>query len=460
MSLLQSLTAPAVRTPWRALPPGPQGGWLLGSLREFRHNMLDFYTHTAKTYGDIVPYRLGFHRMCMLNHPEYTEKVLITDAKHYAKRTYVLNLLVPVLGNGLLTSEGDFWLRQRRLIQPAFHKQRLTAFAAVMVDYTLRMLEHWQDGASLDLHAEMEQLALEIVGKTLFDADVANDAKEVGAALAVIMDQFISRWESVLPLPLGFPTPTNLRFNRTLKKLNAVIYKMITQRRRSQAEGDDLLSLLLHARDEDDGTGMTDRQLRDEAMTLFLAGHETTASALSFTWYLLAQHPAVEQKMLDELTSVLNGRTPTVADLPRLVYTERVLLESMRLYPPAFGFGRLAKVDCEIGGYRIPRGTTVIMVPWVTHRDGRWFEQPLEFLPERWAGDFAKRLPRYAYFPFGGGPRLCIGNQFAMMESTLVLATMLPRFHCELLPGAPMVPRPVVTLRPAHGVHVRLHKRS
>jgi cytochrome P450 len=215
----------------------------------------------------------------------------------------------------------------------------------------------------------------------------------------------------------------------------------------------------LQARDEDDGTGMTDRQLRDEAMTLFLAGHETTAGALSFTWYLLAKHPEVERKLLAELTEVLGGRAPTLADLPRLVYTERVLLESMRLFPPAYGFGRVAKVDCELGGYRIPRGTTVIMVPWVTHRDGRWFEEPLQFRPERWAGDLAKRLPRYAYFPFGGGPRLCIGNQFAMMEAMLIIATMAPRYHVELLPEPPVVPRPVVTLRPAQGVPVKVHRR-
>ena len=221
----------------------------------------------------------------------------------------------------------------------------------------------------------------------------------------------------------------------------------------------DLLSLLLFARDEDDGTGMTDLQVRDEAMTLFLAGHETTASALSFTWYLLAQHPEVEQKLLDELASVLKGQPPTVADVPRLVYTERVLLESMRLYPPAYGFGRVAKVDCELGGYRIPRGTTVILCPWVTHRDGRWFEEPLAFRPERWAGDLARKLPRYAYFPFGGGARQCIGNTFAMMEATLVLATIAPRYHFTLLPEPPVVPRAVVTLRPAQGIPVVVSKR-
>jgi cytochrome P450 len=439
------------------LPAGPRGNWLLGSLGEFRRDMLGFYTRCVETYGDVVPYRLGFHRLCLLNHPDHVELVL-SDSKNYAKRTYVLKLLVPVLGNGLLTSEGDFWLRQRRIMQPAFHKQRIARYGDVMTAYTVRLIDRWQHGETRDLHADMMRLALEIVGKTLFDADVANDAHEVGDALEVVMDQFISQWESFLPLPPIVPTPSNLRFKSTMRKLDAIIYRMIAQRRHSGALGADLLSLLLQARD-DDGSGMTDLQLRDEAMTLFLAGHETTANALSWTWYLLAQHAEVEQKLVDELAAVLGGRLPTVADLPRLKYTEQVLLESMRLYPPAYGFGRVAKVDLAVGDYRVPRGTTVILCPWTTQRDGRWFEEPLQFRPERWAGDFAKRLPRYAYFPFGGGQRQCIGNTFAMMESTLVVATVVPRCHFTLVLGHPVVPRAVVTLRPAQGIRARVSKR-
>ena len=459
MTILKPPAADGVGSSRRPLPPGPQGSWLFGSLGDFRRDMLGFYTQAAKNYGDIVPYRLGFQRLCLLNHPDFIEQVLITDGKHFSKQTYVLKLLRPVLGNGLLTSDGAFWLRQRRLIQPAFHKQRIQAYGEVMVRYTRSMLETWQRGEKRDLHADMMRLALAIVGKTLFDADVANDASDVGRYLEVVMDQFISQWASLLPLPPSFPTPANLRFRGTMKKLDAVIYKMIGQRRQGGQHGNDLLSLLLEARDEDDGTGMTDLQVRDEAMTLFLAGHETTANALSWTWYLLAQHPEVEELLHDELASVLRGRPPTVEDLPRLVQAERVLLESMRLYPPAFGFGRLAKVDCEIGGYRIPRGTTVILCPWVTQRDQRWFDDPLAFRPERWAGDLARRLPRYAYFPFGGGPRMCIGNTFAMMEATLVLATMAQRFRCSLCPDPPVVPRAVVTLRPANGIPVVVSKR-
>jgi cytochrome P450 len=443
----------------RPLPPGPRGSWLLGSLGDFRQNLLRFYDRCAQTYGDIVPYRIVHRRLCLCNHPEFTEKVLITDARNYDKRTYVLKLLVPLMGHGLLTTEGDYWLRQRRLIQPAFHKQRIAAFAEVMVEYTLRTAARWQDGQHLDLHAEMVHLALEIVGKKLFDADVTHDAKDVGALLEVVMDDFVARWESVVPLPLVFPTRVNRRFKRTIRQLDAILFKMIAQRRQADTQRSDLLSLLLQARDEADGTGMTDQQLRDEAMTLFLAGHETTASALSFTLYLLALHPEVEKRLLGELTAVLGGRTATMADLPRLVFTEHVLMEAMRLYPPAYAFGRLAKVDCELGGYLIPRGTTIILSPWLSHRDARWFPDPLAFRPERWEGDLLHKLPRYAYFPFGGGPRLCIGNQFAMTEAMLVLATLVPRCHFELLPDPPVTLRAVVTLRPAQGVPVKLHRR-
>jgi cytochrome P450 len=263
----------------------------------------------------------------------------------------------------------------------------------------------------------------------------------------------------VVPVPDWFPSPTNLRFRRTLKQLNAIIYRMIAQRRSQPQERGDLLSILLHARDENDGAGMSDEQLRDEAMTIFLAGHETTANALSWTWYLLTQNPAEENKLLDELTAVLNGRPPTVADLSQLVFTERVLMESMRLYPPAYGFGRIALADCNIGGFRVPRGTNIILCPWVSHRDGRWFDEPLAFRPERWSNELAKRLPRYAYFPFGGGPRICIGNSFAMMEATLILATIAQRYHFRLRPDPPVVPHAYVTLRPGHGIPVTLAKR-
>jgi cytochrome P450 len=442
------------------LPPGPRGNWLLGSLPEFRRDMLGFYERCARTYGDVSSFGLGpGRRLCLLRHPDHIEHLLTTAAKDFGKRTYVLNLLLPVLGNGLLTSEGDFWLRQRRLMQPAFQRQRIAGYGQSMVDRTLRMLDRWRDGETRDLHADMMRLTVEIAGETLFGADVAADAEEVGEVLDVVMHNFLARWESPLPLPAWIPTPTNLRLRRAIRRLDRVVYRIIRQRRASTRESDDLLSLLLRAHDEGGGS-MTDRQLRDEATTLFLAGHETTANALSWTWYLLASHPEAEAKLHAELSAALQGRPPTVADLPRLPYCEHVLLESMRLYPPAYGFGRLALRDVEIGGFRIPRGTTVIVSQWVTQRDPRFFEEPLAFRPERWADDLQKRLPRYAYFPFGGGARVCIGNGFAMMETALVLATVVPRYRFRLVPGHAVTPRPVVTLRPANGVLAVLEKRD
>ncbi len=439
------------------LPPGPPGNWLLGNLREFRRDLLAFYERCAREYGDCAAFRLGPRRIFLFSHPDAIEYILTAGARHFAKRTYVLNLLVPVLGNGLLTSDGDFWLRQRRLMQPAFGRQRIAAYGPAMVELTLRLLDRWRDGETRDLHAEMMRLTLEIVGRTLFGADVGGDAEEVGEVLEVVMHNFLARWERAIPVPLWLPTPGNVRFRRALRRLDRIVFRLIRQCRAGHGQGDDLLSLLLRATDE--SGGMTDRQLRDEVTTLFLAGHETTANALSWTWYLLGRHPEVEAKLLAELNAVLAGRPPEVADLARLPYCEQVVRESLRLYPPAYGFGRVAIHDCEVGGFRVPRGTTVIVSQWVTHRDGRFFDEPLAFRPERWSDELARRLPRYAYFPFGGGPRVCIGSGFALQEAALVLATIVPRFRFDLVPDHPVVPLPVVTLRPRHGILASLRQR-
>jgi cytochrome P450 len=441
------------------LPPGPRGQFLTGSLTEFHKDILGFYSRCAREYGDVFSFRLGRRRLVMLTHPDYIERVLIHDNKNFAKMTYVLRLIVPLLGQGLLTSDGDLWLRQRRLIQPVFSKQRLASYAGCMVDYAQRLAATWRDGEVRDIYGDMVRLTLEIVAKVLFDADVARDAPEVGQALTVVMHNFLNRWGSLLPLPAWFPTPGNLRFHHSIRRLDKIIYRFIAERRASGQERNDLLSLLLHARDEDSGGQMTDRQLRDEAMTLFLAGHETTANAMSFTWYLLAQHPEVEAKVLDELRRELGGRPPMADDMPRLKYAESVILESMRLLPPAYGFGRIAKQDCEFGGYRIPAGTTVLVSQWVTQRDPRFWPDAEKFRPERWQEPAIKQLPKFAYFPFGGGPRLCIGNTFAMMETILLLATLAPHAHFDLVPDHPFKLRPAVTLKPEFGIKVTVRKR-
>jgi len=354
--------------------------------------------------------------------------------------------------------EGDFWLRQRRLVQPGFHRARIAAYAVTMVQYAQRMLEGWRDGEERDVHQEMIRLTLQIVAKTLFDADVAGDARDVGKSLELLLE-LGADFRRTLFVPHWVPTPTNLRIKREIAFIEGILHRIISERRACGRDTGDLLSMLLHAQDED-GSRMTDQQLRDEAITLFLAGHETTASSLSWTWWLLAQNPAAEAKLHAELDEVLVGRAPSIDDLARLPYTANVITESMRLYPPAWGLARVAIEDHELGGYPVRKGMGVAMAQWVVQRDTRWYDKPEEFRPERWEGDFAKRIPRFAYFPFGGGPRQCIGNSFALMEARLILATIAQKYRLHLVPDHPVVPLASITLRPRYGVRVVLESRQ
>jgi cytochrome P450 len=357
----------------------------------------------------------------------------------------------------LLTSEGDFWLRQRRLAQPAFHRARIATYASTMVEYTERLLHEWQDGEERDLHKEMMRVTLQIVGKTLFDADVERDAQDIGKSLEMLLE-IGADFRRTLFIPHWLPTPTNLRLERAIRQIEKVLYRIIAEKRASGRDAGDLLSMLLAAQDED-GSRMTDKQLRDEAITLFLAGHETTANTLSWTWWLLAQNPAVEAKLHAELRSVLGGRSPSLEDLPKLVYTNHIITESMRLYPPAWGTARTAIEDHEIAGYSVPKGSGVSFAQWTVHRDARWYDAPEEFRPERWEGDLLKRLPRFAYFPFGGGPRQCIGNTFALMEAALILATIAQQYRFRLVEGHAVVPLASITLRPRYGIRAVLEAR-
>ena len=390
----------------------------------------------------------------VLSHPDFIEEVLVTQNQCFSKH-FGLRLNPLVLGKGLLTSEGDFWLRQRRLIQPAFSRARLAGYAPAMIEATQRMLSGWAAGQTREIYADMMGLTLAIAARTLFDSDVEGGAAEVGKAMQFLQENFIRQFDSLIILPTWIPTPHNLRIRRAVRRLDDVIYGFIRQRRQSKTARNDLLSLLLHARDED-GSQMTDQQLRDEAMTLFLAGHETTALVLSWTWYLLGQHAEVEQRLAEEVRTVLQGRPPTLEDVPRLPYLEQVVLEVMRLYSPAYLIGREALEDCEIGGYRVPRGTTIFMPQWVVHRDPRFFADPESFRPERWTAAFQKQLPKFAYFPFGGGPRLCIGNTFAMTEMVLVLALIAQSYRFTLRPGQVVEPWPTFTLRPRTGIFAPL----
>jgi cytochrome P450 len=441
------------------MPPGPRGHWFSGNLPEFRLGRLDYLRQCARAYGDVVALRFAHRRIVLVSHPDLIEEVLVTKNQNFIKH-FALRLNPLLLGKGLLTSEGDFWLRQRRLVQPAFVRSRIAAYAPAMVAATLRLLASWQPGQRRDIHADMMKLTLDIAAQTLFHADAASDAQDIAQALRVLQDCFTVRFQGLLTLPLWLPTPGNFRLRRAVARLDTIIFGFIRQRRQNPEDKGDLLSLLLEARDADDGTRMTDRQVRDEAMTLFLAGHETTALVLSWTWYLLARHPDAEAKLLAELGHLLSGRLPAFADVARLPYTEAVLLEAMRLYPPAYTIGREALADCLVGGYPVRKGTTVLMSQWVVQRDPRFFDEPDAFRPERWLGASAKKIPKFAYFPFGGGPRLCVGNTFALMEMALVLATLAPRFRFTLEPGVNVEAQPAFTLHPVPGIPAIIRPRS
>jgi cytochrome P450 len=439
------------------LPPGPKGHLFLGCLPEFRRDLLGFFAACARDYGDVVPIRVARRRLLLLSHPDLIEEVLTARAGQTTKTT-LLQTLRPVLGDGLLLSEGETWLRQRRLMQPAFHRQRIAAYGDVMAAYAERAMADWRHGQTRDVHADMMAITQAIVAKTLFDADVSDATWDVGRALHILMEDFSKRRLALFSLPGFVPTPARRRARRAVARLDQVVYDIIAARRASGEDRGDLLSLLLAARDADDGSRMTDRQVRDEIMTLFLAGHETTAVALSWAWFLLAQHPEADAALADEVRGVL-GRLPTVADVPQLRYAEMVVAEAMRLYPPVYSLTRRVAERCEVGGHRIEPETTLVMSQWVVQRDARWFEAPAAFRPERWENDLAKRLPRYAYFPFGGGPRLCIGNTFATMEATLLLATIAQRFRFALAAGTSVTPMLSVTMRPAEGIAMRLSAR-
>jgi cytochrome P450 len=456
-----SFLATSARREKAKFPPGPPNRLFSVLLGAMQQNPLDYFTELAQKYGDVSGMRIGNFRTLFINHPDLIEDVLVNKARLYHKGR-ILQSNKYLFGEGLLTSEGDFWLRQRRLSQPAFHRERVAAYAATMAEYTEEMLATWCGGEERDVHEEMMNLALRIVGKTLFDADVTRDAKEVGETLDILLEIAANFGRTVL-VPLWVPTPRNLRAKLGVRRLEKVIYRIIAERRADGRDGagldrGDLLSTLLQVQDED-GTRMSDRQLRDEAITLFLAGHETTANTLSWTWWLLAQNPAAEKRFHEELDGVLGGRAPTVEDLPKLPYLGHVLTESLRLYPTAWGMARLAAEEHEIAGYPVHPGYGVAFAQWVVHRDARWFDAPLEFRPERWENGLAKQLPRFAYFPFGGGPRQCIGNTFALMEASVVLATVGQKFRFALVPGHKVTPLASITMRPRNGIRVRLEAR-
>lgn len=445
------------------LPPGPRGLPLIGAALQIGRDPLGFLTRAAREHGDITRIAFGPSDLYFFAHPAQIEEILVTRNREFPKENiermrHTTDYML--FGLGLLTSGGEFWLRQRRLAQPAFHRQRIAGYAEAMARHAQELIAPWRPGQTLDIHTAMMDVTLRIVTETLFGVTAADDAAVVGEALGVVMDVAADQLGQPVPIPTYVPTPANLRFRRAVRQLDAVIAKLIAERRASGEDRGDLLSMLMHARD-DDGGAMTDKQLRDEAITLFLAGHETTALALSWTFLLLGRHPEVDASLAAELREVLGGRAPSMADLPRLTYTSMVLRESMRLYPPAWTVStRVAAQATVIGGFRVPAGAPVMVSQWVTQRDPRWFPEPERFSPERWADGLEGRLPRFAYFPFGGGPRLCIGQSFALMEAALILATIAGRYRAEVVPGWTVTPQPSITLRPREGVRVTLRERE
>ena len=439
------------------LPPGPTGTLVGGNVQQFRTDLLDFLLDTARQYGPLASFRVGPRRLLLASGPDLIEQVLVTDAKHYIKH-FGARAFKPVLGNGLVTSEGALWQRQRKLIQPAFLRTRVQTYAPVMAELTNRMLDSWTSGKAVWIDKEFEALTSNIALKTLFDLDDPGDRDRFSEALHLSFDLMTARLRQIFKLPLWIPTPANLRLRRAIAELDRTVQNFIASGRSRRRAGEDLLSRLLLAQHED-GTRMSDRLLRDEAMTLYLAGHETTAQTLTWTWYLLSRHRHVEEELVSEWQHVLAGKTPTAEMLPRLSYTAAVIAESMRLFPPVYVIGREATTNVELGGYRVKRGYTVLMSQWVNHRDPNYFPEPEEFRPERWENGLAKRIPKFAYYPFGGGQRMCVGNIFALMEAAIVLATVGQRYRFTLDPEAVIGIKPQITLLPANPIPVTLQLR-
>ena len=437
--------------------PAPKSDLIWGHGTEFNANQLRYLTELAGQYGDIVPLRLFLYRAAFFNRPDLVEEILVTKHRAFVK-SIAFRRFAEVAGDGVITSDGDLWRRQHRLVQPAFHRERIEGFAGTMVERAQRLQEAWCAGEEREIQSDMMRVTLEVVCRTLFSADVAGEARTLGTAFTDALESVYRRMTGVQTMVPGWvPHPTRVRVWRATRRLDRMVYRMIREHQEAGDRGD-LLSMLLAARDED-GQPMSDRQVRDEVMNIVVAGHETTACVLTWAWYLLALHPEVEARLHAEVDTVLGGRSPTVDDVPRLVYTGHVVAEVLRLYPPLWIITREAIRDVEIGGYLVPKGAVAMFCQWTLHRDARYFERPEQFEPERWADGLARRLPRFAYFPFGGGPRICLGNTFALMEATLILAVIAARWRLTLVPGQTIVPNGGITLRAKPGVRMTLQRR-
>jgi cytochrome P450 len=430
---------------------------LLGVLPQFIREAPEFLYRTAREHGDIVHLRVGRQDVFAISHPDWIQDILVTHQSQF-KKSRALERARVLLGDGLLTNEGEAHKRQRRLVQPAFHRERLIGYASAMVACAAAASGQWRAGVPFDIAHEMMRLTMGIVAKTLFSSDVAGEADEIGNALTQVFEMFrnlllpFSQYLDKIPV-----LPSVRKFHRARKRLDETIYRLIAERRASGEDKGDLLSMLLAA--QEDGSGMSDKQVRDESLTLFVAGHETTATALTWSWYLLSQNPDVETKFHEELSSVLGGRLPTFNDLENLKYTEGVFRETLRLYPPAWAIGRRALKDYEVAGVHIRKGQILLMSPYVVQRDPRWFRDPLKFSPDRWMEGDEDR-PKFSYFPFGGGARVCIGERFAWAEGVLLLATIGQKWKLRLAPGHKVATHATITLRSKYGMKMIAARRT
>jgi cytochrome P450 len=440
------------------LPPGPTGSLLTGCLSEFRRDRLAFVTRCVREYGDVVPYRLALRRFLLFNHPDQVQEILLNHDGHFIKPKALLRNRL-LFGRGILVAEGDEWRKQHKLIGPAFGHKAVASYAPGMLTCVDQLLGRWRDGQEADLAEEMTGLTLAIVGKVLFGTDIdAGEAGRIGGAMRAVTEFTVARVNSAVIIPEWVPTPVNLRLRRAIRELGQILDDILRERRQSTTTHCDVLDRLLAAYQaighEDD------HLLRDQMVTLFLAGHETTATALAWAWYLLAMNPRAEAELHREVDGALGGgRLPTADDIEAMPYTRGVFAEAMRLYPPVWLIGREAVRDCEVGGFPVARGTTVLVSPWLIQRDPRWYADPGEFRPERWTDEFTDGLPRGAYVPFSGGPRVCVGMHFAKVEAALILAAVASRYRFELLPEPRVQPHPVITLRLRHGLPVRFRAR-
>ena len=471
MSPQGDTSAPEHASALRAIPT-PEGRLFFGNALELWRDPLQLIARACREHGDVVRLRFGPYDYYVVNSAEGAKHLLVDNHKNYVKSRNYQALRV-VLGDGLITSEGDFWRRQRKLVQPAFHRERLAGFAATMADDTAAMLARWRSegaiGGELDLQAEMLRLTFRIVGRTLFSVDVDGDAEPIGRAINVALQWAEDFSGSIVKIPTWVPTPSNVRFGRARRVLDELVMRIIRERRESRQDRPDLLSMLMAATFEGDDAGaahaqksetMDDRQLRDEVMTLVLAGHETTANALTWAFYLLSKHPDVERRMHREVVDVLGDRAPTFEDLPKLRYTQMVVQETMRLYPPVWIFEREAIAEDRIGPYAIPKGAVVAVSPWALHRNEAYWSNPEGFDPERFSQAEIERRPRHAYLPFSVGPRVCVGNSFAMMEAQIILAAVVQRHRLELVPSQDIELDPKITLRPKHGLRMMVRARA